>query len=204
MFSWSRHVKKCFPHADTGERMLWSSKHGKGPVMKEYEYDPTASGRWALSFALVSSTSLFFTNNTHVLDYLTKCCWTQLVAQLVPLRETHPRTVCKIPLAACHLQQSCLRPGGKPCSFFRIELQLLGLCLVSPAERTGLQQMVHVWYLPAREDWSAAAELYLVFATRLNCWPKRLSSPQKNYCWPDPISHILITFPFHYLCCVVG
>ena len=41
----SKHVKDCFPEADTGERMIGYSKHVKGPVMKEYKYDPTDSGR---------------------------------------------------------------------------------------------------------------------------------------------------------------
>jgi hypothetical protein len=45
MFSWIRHRKKCFPEADTGERMFCYSRHVKGPVMKEYKYDPTDSGR---------------------------------------------------------------------------------------------------------------------------------------------------------------
>ena len=38
-------VKDYFPEADTGERMFGYSKHMKGPMMKEYKYDPTDSGR---------------------------------------------------------------------------------------------------------------------------------------------------------------
>jgi hypothetical protein len=55
----------------TGERMLGYSKHMKGSMMKEYKYDPTYSGRWALNFGLVCFTSLFFVNNTHVLVHVT-------------------------------------------------------------------------------------------------------------------------------------
>jgi hypothetical protein len=41
--------------------------------MKECKYDPTDSGRRALSFGLVCSASLlFFGNNTHVLVHLTQ------------------------------------------------------------------------------------------------------------------------------------
>ena len=31
----SKHVKDCFPEADTGERMFGYSRHVKGPLMKE-------------------------------------------------------------------------------------------------------------------------------------------------------------------------
>jgi hypothetical protein len=63
-----------------------------------------------------------------------------------------------------------------------------GLCLVSAC----------------LEDWSAAAKLCLAYATGLNCCPRRLISPPKNYCWTGPPPHNLITFLFHYLCSVVG
>lgn len=36
------------------------------------------------------------------------------------------------------------------------------------------------------EDWSTAAELYLVFATELNCCPRRSRSSPKNYCLTSP------------------
>ena len=49
--------------------MFGYSKHMKGCVMKEYKCDPTDRGRE--SIGLVCSTSLFFTNNTHVLVCLT-------------------------------------------------------------------------------------------------------------------------------------
>jgi hypothetical protein len=40
----SKHVKSCFPEADTGERMFGYSKDVKGPQVKEYKYDPTDNG----------------------------------------------------------------------------------------------------------------------------------------------------------------
>jgi hypothetical protein len=43
----------------------------KEPIIKEYKYDPTDSGKGALSIDLVCSTSLFFANNTYVLVHLT-------------------------------------------------------------------------------------------------------------------------------------
>ena len=46
-------------------------QHVKRHLMKKYKYDPTESGRDALSLGLVCSTSLFFTNNNHVLVCLT-------------------------------------------------------------------------------------------------------------------------------------
>lgn len=50
----------------TGERMFCWSGHTKGLLRKEYsDYDPTGSGRG--SMGLVCSTSLFLTNDMHVL-----------------------------------------------------------------------------------------------------------------------------------------
>ena len=37
----------------------------KGPVMKEYKYDPTDSGKQALSFGLACSVSLFFAKDMY-------------------------------------------------------------------------------------------------------------------------------------------
>ena len=47
------------------------------------------------------------------------------------------------------------------------------------------------------EDWSAAAQLYLVFVTGLNRQERRSSLPSKNYCWTGPLPHILISFLSH-------
>lgn len=38
------YVKECFPQAETGERMFGSSKHVKGPGMKEYTITPQTVG----------------------------------------------------------------------------------------------------------------------------------------------------------------
>jgi hypothetical protein len=58
-------MKDYFPEADTGERMFGYRRHVKGGLMKEYKYDPTDSGRQALSFGLVCSASIFFTKDMH-------------------------------------------------------------------------------------------------------------------------------------------
>ena len=49
--------------------MFCYSKHVKGLVMKEFKYDPTDTGRQALSTGLVCSASLFFDNNTQTHMY---------------------------------------------------------------------------------------------------------------------------------------
>ena len=57
--------ERHFPEADTGERMFGYSKHVKGHLMKEYKYDPTDSGKQALSIGLVCS-ALLFLAKTHM------------------------------------------------------------------------------------------------------------------------------------------
>jgi hypothetical protein len=52
------------------------------------------------------------------------------------LRETHPRTALEVPAVSCCFWGLGL--VGKPCGFFRIELQLLVRVWCLPAERTGL------------------------------------------------------------------
>jgi hypothetical protein len=72
MFYYSIHVKKCFPEADTGERIFCYSRHVKRCVMKECKYDPTGSKSWSIgSFC---SASLFFTKDKHVLVHLPLYC----------------------------------------------------------------------------------------------------------------------------------
>lgn len=66
----SKHVKYCFPEADTGKRMFGYSGPMKGQSMKEYDCDPTDSGRQALSLGLVCSAS----NDIHVLVRLIYLC----------------------------------------------------------------------------------------------------------------------------------
>jgi hypothetical protein len=46
------------PEANTGERMFLYSKHMKRPAIKDYNYDPTDSGRRALNIGLFCSTML--------------------------------------------------------------------------------------------------------------------------------------------------
>ena len=84
-----------FTEIDTGERMLWYSKHMNGTVMKEYKYDPTDSGSSRLVFFALPRYS---SHDTHVLACPTLQCWAPLV--VMPLRETHPRTACEVPEAA--------------------------------------------------------------------------------------------------------
>jgi hypothetical protein len=50
------------------------------------------------------------------------------------------------------------------------------------------------------EDWLAAAELYLVFATGLK---EDRAHPQRTVAEQVHFPHILTTFLFHYLCWVV-
>ena len=45
--------------------MIGYSRHVKELLMKENKYDPTDSGRWALSFGLVCSALPFFAKGTH-------------------------------------------------------------------------------------------------------------------------------------------
>lgn len=63
--------ERLFPEAGTGERMFGYIKHLKEHLMKDYKYDPTDSGRRALSLGLVCLASLFFSNNMHILVHFT-------------------------------------------------------------------------------------------------------------------------------------
>ena len=128
--------------------------------MKEYKYDPTDSGRWAVNFGFVCAISVLFAKNTHVFALHSIYCWAQFV---IPpwLRKTHPRTALEVPAAACH---SCDLSSGQLVS----QVVSLGLkcsylvCAWCPlAERAGLNC---IW-----------------------CLPKRSSLPAKNSCWTDPL-----------------
>ena len=150
--------------------------------MKEYKYDPTETGRQALSRGLVCSALLFFDNYMHVSVRLTWCCWGQLVVQ--PLREVCPRSAHEVPETAWH--------------FLSLTLGML-LSLLSGLDRScwfvpGVSLMIGLMIAASScvlsaclEDWSAAAESYLVFATGLNCWERRSNSLPKNYCWTSPL-----------------
>jgi hypothetical protein len=91
---WQKELRRM---GHTGERVFGYSKRER-PRGERVKYDPTDRGRRALSLGLVFSVSLFFTNNMHVLVRLTQL---NLLIK-PPLRETHPRTTLKVPVAACH------------------------------------------------------------------------------------------------------
>ena len=129
--------------------------------MKEYKYDPTDSGRWALSFDLVCSVLLFL--------YCLAC--------IALLSSTCGKPACHWEKLAQELLVRFLWPFVNFAArcwdwwFLQDWTTAAGSCLVSAC----------------LEDWSAAAELYLVFALGLDCWQRRLSSPPKNYCWTGPL-----------------
>ena len=118
-------MEDCFPEADTGERMFAYSKYVKGHLVGEYKYDPTDSGRGALSLGLVCSASLFFAKDTNVL--------VQLVI-MPPLRETCPRTAREVTGAACSF--SSLASGQLARMVVSSGLNYNCSCL--PVARTGL------------------------------------------------------------------
>ena len=101
-------------------------------------------------------------------------CWAQLVV-MPPLRETHPGTAHEVLAVVCRFWDCT---SG----------QLVSLVLVGtwnrPAERTELYVAASSCVVSTcLEDWSAAAESYLVFAGGWNYCQGRWSSPPKNYCW---------------------
>ena len=98
----------------------------------------------------------------------------------LPVRETHPRSAQEV-------------PG----SFIRIEPQLPSVCLLNGLDCSCLVST-------CLEGWSAAAKLYLVFATGLNYCQRRSTRPQRTIAEQDRFPHILTTFLFYYLCWVVG
>jgi len=81
------------------------------------------------------------------------------------------------------MPQPCLRPADEPGGFFRIELQLPGVCLLKGLDCS-------CWFMsgvclprgPVCSCWSC-----LVFATGLNCCLRRSSLPPKSYSWTDPL-----------------
>ena len=71
---------------------------------------------------------LFFAKDTHL--FTSHSVVAHLVVTL-PLTEIFPRNACEVPMAgSLQLLQPPLRPRGDPGSFFRIELQLPGVCLL--------------------------------------------------------------------------
>ena len=147
--------------------------------MKEYKYDPTDSGRQqALSTCCLCSSSLFFTNNTWVLVHLTQHCWPPLV--VIPERNSDKELLmrCLWQLAASSVSPQA---SWRALWFLQYWTTAAGSCLVSAYRKDFLCVVA-----ACPEDWSAAAELYLVFATGLDCWERRMILPPKNYCWTDP------------------
>jgi hypothetical protein len=63
----------CFAKADTGKRMFYYSKHGKGYMMFRRNINMTPQ-TGELSTGLPCSTSLLFTDGMHVLICLTLDC----------------------------------------------------------------------------------------------------------------------------------
>jgi hypothetical protein len=150
--------------------------------MKEYKYDSTDSGIWALSFGLVCSISLLLMKDMPISVHLTWHYWAQLVISPT-LRETHPRTAPEVCVEACCF---CSLLLGWLASL-PVSSVLNYSCLVSVCWKdwtvvtsSGLESD---WL----EDWSAADELYLVLAKGLNCYTRRSSLPPKNYCWTGPL-----------------
>jgi hypothetical protein len=81
---------------------------------------------------------------------------------MLPFRKTHPRTAHEVPTAACHFHGLVSGPLASLVVFPGLNYSsLVSACL---------------------EDWSAAAQLYLVFVTGLNRQERRSSLPSKNYC----------------------
>ena len=154
MFSWSRHRWKD----------IWYSRHVKGHLMKEYKYDPTDSGRQALSIGLVCSTLLFFDNGTHVLVHLTQLSST---CGTTAIERNSSKNCSWGSCSSLPLLWPCLRQVGGSGSSFRIKLQLLDRDWCLPAERTGLKLLVCMWCLLLY--WSADT-----LTTKIGLAPKEL------------------------------
>ena len=130
-----------------------SSKHMERHLMKEHKYDSRDSGRQTLSIGLVCSTLPFF--------IMTPVYWFAL------------HRVVKLNLRWCWLGEKLSQ--GLVESFFS---SLTSGHLESLEVPSGL---VFIFLVSAcLENWSAAADLCLVFASGLNCCQRRLSLPPKE------------------------
>lgn len=92
----------------------------KGCLLKVYQYDPTDSGRRALSFGLVCPASLFFT----YIALLSSTCDDDAIER--KLSQELLLRVLQQPADSTASPQAIDEPGD----FFRIELQLSGVCLL--------------------------------------------------------------------------
>jgi hypothetical protein len=162
----------------TGERMFCWSRHMKGPVMKEYNCDPTQSGmssEHVVCFVLPCYSPL----TAGMYLFALHSCWDPLVVMPL-LRETLQRTALEVS-AAPWLVSLVVSSGLIHSCWFRH-----GVCLLR-LDWTGLQLLIRIWCLPrnwtADKDWAC---------------PKRAIVKQVHF------PNILITFLFHYLFWVVG
>jgi hypothetical protein len=164
----------------TGERMFCCSRHMKGHVMfrKNINMTPLTVGARALVCFTLPCYTLLTTQMYGFTLYCTDelCLWwchrENLVRELL-LRFLRPF------VASTALSQ-----------------------LVSLAVSSGLNCSCWFMYGDCQVDWTAAADLYLVFATGLNCWypdnenwthPPRTISKQIHF------PCVVITFLFYYL-----
>lgn len=108
--------------------MFGYSKHVEGPVMKEYKYDPTDSGRQPRALVWFAPPHYSSLMMLHVLVRLTaslnSTCGSSAIERSWP---TH----CEIPRSACHFTSS------------RPPLRLVGVSLAGPS---GLNYSC--WFLP--------------------------------------------------------
>ena len=152
--------------------------------MKEYKYDPQTvwDEHWALVwFVLPCYSSLMICMYWFTFHSIVELNFWKLPT----LRETRPRTAHEFPAAvatsaalpqanwqAWWFLQDWSKASWYQLAFSRKDWTVAaGSCLESAC----------------LENWSAAAESYLVFATGLNCFPRRLSSCPKNYGWTGPL-----------------
>jgi len=160
MFSSNRHRWKGDVLEQTWERMLFWSRHRWRNI--------NVTDDW---FGL--PTSLFFANSRHVLVHFKEYCWAQLGVTL-PLGETHQRTDREVPQVAC--------------LFLGLVWAMLGSFEVSSG--LNFSSLVSAFWKDCAEaadscvvcceDWSATAELYLVFAIGLNCWKEDWGCSQRT------------------------
>ena len=112
---WFLVVSLGFLQSGHNKRMFWYSKHVEGCLMKEYKYDPTDSGRWALSIGLVCSTSLFrhACIGSPYIALLSSTCGNAAIERNLPKNCIWGSCGSLAPL------QPCFRVVGEPGSFFR-------------------------------------------------------------------------------------
>jgi hypothetical protein len=175
MFPWSRHSWK--------DAFIWHCKYMKGPMMKEYKYDLTNSWRWATEpwLGLLCLAILYYQHAWNGLPYI---AWLSSTCGNTDIERNSPKNYLWGSCSSLLLLQPHLRLDGKLSSRLNFSCWfILGFCLWK-----GLDYSCWLYVVSAcLEDWSAAAESYLVFVMGLNCCQGRLSLPPKNYCWTGPL-----------------